>query len=444
MTSTGHFEKNAIELIRTFDPNGEHAKSCRIIGTMLENDLEEVCAEYWNFWLSRGFFSELNDKKMFKMAVDRIVPYLRDRLQNDEDAQWVKWIEKHIVMLFERKVPLGLLLASTHHINNCMSQKMFNHKTEENISDLTSALMANCSLELALYAHAYAEADKNNINMLRSEQSVAFEMEIGGFTQEIANQSERLREQSSQSANMARGMLDKAFEVATASEQSAVAMREAAQTAAGLIRAIEDTRNDVISASKVSARLLEQSEFSTSAGSTLVEQSQSIESILGLIRDIAGQTNLLALNATIEAARAGDAGRGFAVVAQEVKSLAHQTAQATDDIANKISDIQNATQTTVESNNVMKQTVDELELFSARLRQSMEDQAQTVMTITASVDETALAADLMSSTISTIRGDTELVVEEMSSLADGLGKVDSQISALEKNSNTFLKKISNG
>src|SRR3546814_1907202 len=74
----------------------------------------------------------------------------------------------------------------------------------------------------------------------------------------------------------------------------------------------------------------------------LSDEVQSIESILGFIRDIAGQTNLLALNATIEAARAGDAGLGFAVVAQEVKSLASQTARATDDIAGKISAIQSA------------------------------------------------------------------------------------------------------
>lgn len=72
------------------------------------------------------------------------------------------------------------------------------------------------------------------------------------------------------------------------------------------------------------------------------DQSQSIEAILGQICDIAGQTNLLALNATIDASRAGDAARGFAVVAQEVRNLANQTAQATTDIAQKISAIQSA------------------------------------------------------------------------------------------------------
>ncbi len=85
------------------------------------------------------------------------------------------------------------------------------------------------------------------------------------------------------------------------------------------------------------------------ASDSLIETMESMEAIVGLIRDIADQVNLLALNATIEAARAGDAGKGFAVVASEVKNLANQTSQATDDIAEKISEVQTLTSNVADS-----------------------------------------------------------------------------------------------
>ena len=208
------------------------------------------------------------------------------------------------------------------------------------------------------------------------------------------DQSKALTDRTRSTAASARGMLGKTSEVAAAAEQSAVAMREAAQTAAGLIRAIEDARSEVEIAADVATRAGDQASQAVKVSQALSAHVEAIESILSLIRDIAGQTNLLALNATIEAARAGDAGRGFAVVAQEVKSLASQTARATDDITAKITAIQQATRQTVDANGSIQGTVQEVQSSADRIREAMELQAQTVTMITAAVDETALAAEL--------------------------------------------------
>ena len=216
-------------------------------------------------------------------------------------------------------------------------------------------------------------------------------------------------------------------------------MREAAQTAAGLIMAIEEARSEVEVAAGVATRAGEQASKAVEVSQALSAHVEAIESILGLIRDIAGQTNLLALNATIEAARAGDAGRGFAVVAQEVKSLANQTARATDDIAAKISAIQTVTKQTVDANDSISNTVEEVQTSADRIRKAMEMQAQTVTMITAAVDETALAADSMSSTIAAIRADTENVASEIDEVEKSFGQVDEQMAKFKATAGKFVQ-----
>ena len=276
---------------------------------------------------------------------------------------------------------------------------------------------------------------------VRGVHSERFRETVVGILADANTESGRLRARTADASGSARGMLDKASEVASAAEESAAAMREAAQTAAGLIRAIEDARSEVETAAGVATRAADEAARAVQVSEALSDHAKAIESILGLIRDIAGQTNLLALNATIEAARAGDAGRGFAVVAQEVKSLAAQTARATDDIATKIGAIQSATRQTLDVNGSIRDTVSEVQSSANRIRAAMEIQAQTVTAITAAVDETALTADSMSMTIAAIRADTVAVAAEIDDVEKGFGVVGAQLARLEATASAFVGQI---
>lgn len=248
-----------------------------------------------------------------------------------------------------------------------------------------------------------------------------------------------LRDRATQTSAATTNMLSKTSEVAAAAEQSAAAMREAAQTAAGLVRAIDTARGEVEVSVGIANRASAQLEDTVRVTETLSETAATVESVLQLIRTVAGRTKLLSLNATIEATRAGDAGRGFAVVAQEVKNLASQTAQATDDIAQKIAAIQSATATTVRANTAIRDTVAEVETSAGRLRTAIEEQALTVMAITAAVDETALAADTMSKTVDTIRLDTENVSGEIGALEQAFGRVNRELAALQEAARNYVE-----
>jgi len=356
------------------------------------------------------------------------------------DADWIQSVAEYGRRIFRDMTSVPAYIAKRDELITAIIDRFFERfaSEPETLRQCVISLQRLTAYETDIILAQVALLEANEAADMRGKESTEFERRVAELVRSTGDQSGALTERTRATATSARGMLDKTSEVAAAAEQSATAMREAAQTAAGLIRAIEDARTEVEVAAGVATRAGDQADKAVEVSRALSNHVEAIESILGLIRDIAGQTNLLALNATIEAARAGDAGRGFAVVAQEVKSLAAQTARATDDITNKISAITAATRETVEANGSIKDTVEEVETSANRIRQAMELQAQTVTMITAAVDETALAADSMSSTIAAIRSDTEQVAKDIDEVEQGFGKFTDQIADFTRKTKEFV------
>ena len=356
------------------------------------------------------------------------------------DSRWIQSVAEYGRQIYAERTPVPAYMAARAQAAGRIIARSIERFSEdsEKLEQVLCAFHRLTTFETDIILAQVSLLEAIDAADVRGRENDQFERRVSELVRASTEQSKALTERTRSTAASARGMLGKTSEVAAAAEQSAVAMREAAQTAAGLIRAIEDARAEVEVAAGVATRAGDQASQAVKVSQALSAHVEAIESILSLIRDIAGQTNLLALNATIEAARAGDAGRGFAVVAQEVKSLASQTARATDDITTKITAIQQATRQTVEANGSIQGTVEEVQSSADRIREAMELQAQTVTMITAAVDETALAADSMSSTIAAIRTDTENVAKDIDQVEQGFGRFSEQIATFKASANAFV------
>ena len=175
--------------------------------------------------------------------------------------------------------------------------------------------------------------------------------------------------------------------------------------------------------------------------SALSESSQKIGDVVQLIRSIAGQTNLLALNATIEAARAGEAGRGFAVVASEVKSLAVQTAKATEEISAQIDSVQESTRTAVNAIHRISSRMQDIDRHASAVAASVEQQSSATSEISRSVSNAAQGTGNIVSVLNQLSGAAAETRKSAESVLQVSESVGAAVSNLRSEVEGFLRKV---
>jgi methyl-accepting chemotaxis protein len=279
--------------------------------------------------------------------------------------------------------------------------------------------MAAAVEEFKLQAVAKAERDAATQEAQNRASSAArrtelirfadeFESAVGAIVSNVSASAVQLESAAGTLTRTAETTQSLSSRVAGSSEQASSNMQSVASATEELSTSVDEIGKRVRESNRIAEAAVLQAQQTDGRIGKLSRAAQEIGDVVKLITAIAEQTNLLALNATIEAARAGDAGRGFAVVASEVKSLASQTAKATDEISSHILGMQGATQESVAAIKEIGGTISQISGIASSISTAVEQQSAATQEIARSVQNVAKGTDEAAADIMEVnRGATE-------------------------------------
>ncbi|HET6608519.1 MAG TPA: methyl-accepting chemotaxis protein [Rhodopila sp.] len=292
------------------------------------------------------------------------------------------------------------------------------------------------------------ESEQRGTRARAEERQRAIEAHIAEFQGAVGETLRTLDTAREQLGNTAGDMTRIAERGAVGVRDAEQATGEASDNVSGIAAATEELNasireiaRQVAESAHVSQRAVEETQQTDETVRGLAESASRIGEVIGLISSIAAQTNLLALNATIEAARAGEAGKGFAVVASEVKSLANQTAKATEEIGNQIASVRNVTQDAVRAISQIRGTIDEVNSVSTMIAASIEEQGAALQEI---ARNTQLAADRTrkaSGSVTAVSVETEATTTSASAVQSAAASLDKEAGHLRRQVDAFMDRL---
>ena len=276
------------------------------------------------------------------------------------------------------------------------------------------------------------------------EMADTFEGQVGGVIQSLLSATTQLQAASKQMAGIAQETGAQATVVANAAEESSGNVDAVASATEELTMSIREIATQMDQTQQVAIKADQSARRTTTTIGALSEDVAGVSGIIDLINDIASQTNLLALNATIEAARAGDAGKGFAVVASEVKNLASQTAKATEEVASRISKIQNGTKDAVEAINEITAIISQMSGISSAVAAAVAEQDTATGEISRNVEQAASGTRDVSRSIGSVEKSAQETGSAAGQISAAASDLAAQANALKAGVNDFLAMVRSG
>lgn len=327
------------------------------------------------------------------------------------------------------------------HVSQQYKSRFSPEKAQEKTAKLLRAINQCVMIDMSLAISTYLDENERVYNEKLATLSNSFEEKIGGVVSGVSAAACQLEGNAEMLASMAMQTTSSSKQVVSLSDDAKNNTAVISSSAEEMSRAISELSEKAQKSYSEAEKAASKTGASVGVMVELKESIDQVSEVAGLISEIAEQTNLLALNATIEAARAGEAGKGFAVVASEVKNLANQTGQATEDIKSQVLEIIAKSDSAAQSLESVKKVIDSSKEISHSTAESVDDQKTAIREIAYNVDQASAGAYEISQNVGDINDASEEVQNAANQILDAAKSLAKQGVDLEGAVSKFIQDL---